>query len=78
MVYVNSTEKLLAPTPGARNLLRHMTQENTQKKISTGEIVSVSAKDLLSMTHQQIQSRKREVSEVCFVAYILINFLLVH
>ncbi|XP_071544042.1 protein MCM10 homolog [Panulirus ornatus] len=54
------SERLLAPTPGARNLLRHMVKEDTQKKVNSGELRSVSAKELLSMTHQQVQSRKRQ------------------
>ncbi|XP_042229789.1 protein MCM10 homolog isoform X2 [Homarus americanus] len=54
------SEKLLAPTPGARNLLRHLVKEDTDKKIDAGEFCSVSAKDLLNMTYHQIQSRKRQ------------------
>lgn len=57
----NLSEKLMAPTPGARNLLRHMAQGETEKKIQSGEIVSVSAKDLLSMTHQKLQANKNNI-----------------
>lgn len=56
----NFSERLLAPTPGARNLLRFMVKEDVQKKTKSGEIRSVTAKDLLNMTSQQIQSRKRQ------------------
>lgn len=52
---------LLAPTPGARNLLCHMAKKNTQQKVETGEIRSVSAKELLAMQHKQMQSLKRQV-----------------
>ncbi|XP_045613023.1 protein MCM10 homolog [Procambarus clarkii] len=56
----NFSERLLAPTPGARNLLRHMVKEDSQKKTISGEIRSVTAKDLLNMTHKQIQTHKRQ------------------
>ncbi|KAK3876327.1 hypothetical protein Pcinc_018867 [Petrolisthes cinctipes] len=54
------SERLLAPTPGARNLLKHMVQDETEKKVQTGQLVSVSAKDLLNMTHQEAQARRRQ------------------
>lgn len=54
------SEMLLAPTPGARNLLCHMAKKNTQQKVETGEIRSVSAKELLAMQHKQMQSLKRQ------------------
>lgn len=57
----------MAPTPGARNLLRHMAKEDEQKKVDSGEFRSVSAKDLLKMTHQQVQTRKRQVSRVQYL-----------
>ncbi|XP_068203147.1 protein MCM10 homolog isoform X2 [Palaemon carinicauda] len=57
----NFSEKLMAPTPGARNLLRHMSHGETERKIQSGEIRSVSAKDLLSMTHQQLQTNRNNI-----------------
>ncbi|XP_076035171.1 minichromosome maintenance 10 homolog isoform X2 [Oratosquilla oratoria] len=64
MVQKNNSlgEMLLAPTPGSRNLLRHMVKEDTQKKVEAGVIKSVSAKDLLKMTHQQVQQQKKKNS----------------
>ncbi|KAF2360021.1 Zinc finger Mcm10/DnaG-type [Trinorchestia longiramus] len=55
-------DRLLAPTPGARNLLRHKTREDEtrqqQAKRNQGLPVSLSAKDLLKMTHNAAQQRK--------------------
>ncbi|KAK7078393.1 minichromosome maintenance-related protein [Halocaridina rubra] len=59
----NFSEKLLAPTPGARNLLCHMAKEETQKKIEKGEIRSISAKELLNMTHKKILTQKNKIVE---------------
>ncbi|KAK8388115.1 hypothetical protein O3P69_020181 [Scylla paramamosain] len=53
-------EKLLAPTPGARNLLKHMVKEDTEKKLATGAVRSITAKELLDMTHQNMLSMRRQ------------------
>ena len=58
-------ERLLAPTPGARNLLCHKTKEekdqNMKEKQAKGHSVSLTAKDLLKMTHNQLAERKKQV-----------------
>lgn len=51
----------MTPTPGARNLLKYMVKEDTEKKVATGVIRSVSAKELLAMTHQSVLARRRQV-----------------
>ena len=65
-------EKLLSPTPGARNLLKHMVKEDTDKKVAAGAIRSVTAKELLAMTHQSMLARRKLVGrhhvlfELCY------------
>lgn len=56
-------EKLLAPSPGARNLLKHMVKEDTKKKVESGAIRSVSAKELLTMTHQSMVAMRKQQQE---------------
>lgn len=52
---------MLAPTPGARNLLKHMVKEDTRKKVESGAVRSVSAKELLAMTHQKMAAIRKQV-----------------
>lgn len=60
-----SGERLLAPTPGARNLLRHKAQETqlqiNESKQAKGIAISLSAKDLLKMTQKQMNERRNQV-----------------
>ncbi|XP_018009087.1 protein MCM10 homolog isoform X2 [Hyalella azteca] len=57
-------ERLLAPTPGARNLLRYKAKDDEaqlqETRKANGLSKLVTAKDLLKMTHSEIQQRKIE------------------
>lgn len=41
-----------------------MVQDEVEKKVQVGQLVSVSAKDLLNMTHQEVQARRRQVRQL--------------
>ena len=53
---------LLAPTFGARNLLKHKAKEDVKKAEEKGEIKTVSAKELLQITHKKVQTHNLLVS----------------
>ena len=65
---------LLAPTVGARNLLKHKAKEDVKKAEEKGEVVSLSAKELLQMTQKNFQTQMAQVKK-CFNNFYSIKFI---
>ena len=72
IILISRSDMLLAPTFGARNLLKHKAKEDTKKAEEKGEIKSVSAKDLLRITHKKVQTHNLLVS-LCVGNILLIK-----